>query len=247
MTGVRMRWLLPLMWAAATAYGQSAPAPRFEVASVKPGGDIFSTRPNLSRGRIRWTTQLTYLIGYAYRLDSSLVSGPQTVYALEATFDPAATDDQVRLMIQSLLAERFKMMAHRVTTEADGYGLSIGKGGLKIREAKAAEAPAAADEAYISATIPEAGVTAVTGRGVPMSQLAERLQRLTGVPVWDRTGLTRNYDFAFRYAADPDVDPGTDVPSLGTALQDGLGLRLVKQKGPVETLVIDSIAAPAEN
>jgi len=86
-------------WAAAAAYGQNVPQTRFEVASVKPGGDIFSTRPDRSGGRIRWTTQLCYLIGYAYRLDFSRVSGRPcgAIYSLEAMFDPATTDDQVRL------------------------------------------------------------------------------------------------------------------------------------------------------
>src|ERR1700722_18529329 len=93
------------------AYAQTTPQPRFEVASVKPGGDVFSTRPERLQGRIRWTTQLCYLIGYAYRLDFSRVTGQScgAVYAIEATFDPSATDDQVRQMVQSLLTERFKL------------------------------------------------------------------------------------------------------------------------------------------
>jgi uncharacterized protein (TIGR03435 family) len=96
---------------ASAAYGQNSHRPSFEVASVKPGGDVFSTRPDHSLGRIRWTTQLAYLIGYAYRLDFSRVSGPHlgSVYAVEATFDPRTTEDQVRLMFQSLLADRFRM------------------------------------------------------------------------------------------------------------------------------------------
>lgn len=154
---------------AAAAYGQNAPHPRFEVASVKPAANLFSTRPDRSHGRMRWTTQLNYLIGYAYRLDFSRVSGSHlgSVYAVEATFDAAATDDQVRLMVQSLLTERFNMRSHVVTTEADGYVLSIGKGGLRIKEANAAAeptpgpelgsdvSPALRAESYISATMPE--------------------------------------------------------------------------------------------
>src|SRR5215472_2394660 len=132
--------LSAIVFLAAAAYGQNA-APRFEVASIKPGGDEFSTRPERLRGRFRWTTQLLYLIGYAYRLDFSRVSCPHggDTYVVEATFDPAATDDQVRSMVQSLLADRFKMRSHRVTTEADGYALSIGKGGPKVTEAKSPE------------------------------------------------------------------------------------------------------------
>jgi uncharacterized protein (TIGR03435 family) len=149
----------------AAAYGQTAPQPSFEVASVKPGESLFSTRPERSPGRIRWTTQLNYLIGYAYRLDFSRVScrSGGLIYSLDAKFDPAATEDQVRLMVQSLLTDRFKMQARRVTTETDGYALVIGKGGLETREADPA------DDSYIFSTMPEVGVIAITGRGVSMS------------------------------------------------------------------------------
>ena len=235
-----------LCCAIAAAQPQADALQRFEIASVKPGGDIFSTRPERSAGRIRWTTQLSYLIGYAYRLDFSKISCAicASVYSVEATFDPSSTDDQVRGMLQSLLAGRFKMRAHRVTTEADGYALVTAKGGLKIKEVKPAGEPA---ESYVSATMPAAGVLAVTGRRASMSQFAESLQRHAGLPVWDRTGLSGTYDFAFRYAQGLGTDSQTDAPSLATALQESLGLKLEKQKGPVGTLLIDHIEEPAEN
>jgi uncharacterized protein (TIGR03435 family) len=78
-----------------------------------------------------------------------------------------------------------------------------------------------------------------------MLQLAETLQRLLGQPVWDHTGLAGNYHFAFRYARDDASDTG--APTLATALKESLGLQLEKQKGPVETLVVDRIdRTPAE-
>ncbi len=245
----------------ATANSQTAPQPRFEVASVKPGGDVFSTRPERLQGRIRWTTQLCYLVGYAYHLDFSRVSGRScgAIYAIEATFDPASTDDQVRQMVQSLLTDRFKMRAHRVTTEADGYGLVIGRGGPKIRAVNPSDepppmpewvknaSPVLKSQSYIAATISEAGVTAITGRRVSMAQLAETLQRSVKTPFWDRTGLTGEFYFAFRFTQDLSPDVVTDAPSLAAALQENLGLKLEKQKGPVETLVIDSIDEPSGN
>jgi uncharacterized protein (TIGR03435 family) len=258
-----MRWsasvMLVLSVGAAAAQAQTDPQPRFEVVSIKPGGDTFSTKPARSGGRIRWTTQVCYLVGYASHLDASRVSGKGcgAVYSIEATFDPAATDDQVRSMMQSLLSDRFRMLAHRVSTEADGFALVIGKGGLKIKEADpAAEPPPmpawirnpSKAESFISSTGPEPGVTAITGRNVSMSQLAETLQRSIKMPVWDRTGLPGTYYFAFRYARDSGVAEFTsDVPALVTALQENLGLKLEKHKGAVETLVIDQIEAPAEN
>ena len=80
-----------------------------------------------------------------------------------------------------------------------------------------------------------------------MSQLAETLQRVNKMPVWDRTGVSGNYDFVFRYSQPLRADLQTDAPSLATALQENLGLRLEKRKGPVETLVIDYIDEPSEN
>jgi len=256
--GRSLRLTIAMGFLAIATHGQNGPRPAFEVASIKSGGDVFSTRPDRVGGRIRWTTQVCYLIGYAYRLDFSRVSGPKcgSVYSIEATFDPPATDDQVRSMVQSLLTDRFKLRTHRVTTEADGYALVIGNGGLKMREAKLADEPpdvvsnaasAQREESYVSATTPEAGVVAITGRRVLMSQLAETLQRVNEMPVWDRTGLSGNYDFAFRYTQLLRADLETDAPSLATALQEKLGLRLEKQKGPLETLVIDSIDEPSEN
>ena len=66
-------------------------------------------------------------------------------------------------------------------------------------------------------------------------------------PIWDRTGLTGNYDFEFRYVGNPDSASDADAPWLGTALQDRLGLLLEKAKGPSVTLVVDQVEEPSEN
>jgi uncharacterized protein (TIGR03435 family) len=80
-----------------------------------------------------------------------------------------------------------------------------------------------------------------------MAQLAATLERSTRMPVWDQTGLSGNYSFTFRYARDLGADSATGEPFLPTALRESLGLELKKQKGPLETLVVDSIAEPSEN
>lgn len=69
--------LLLALLAPVAAHSQSAPPPRFKVASVKPAGDNFSTRPQRSPGRLTWTAELDYLIGYAYDLDPCRVSVPE--------------------------------------------------------------------------------------------------------------------------------------------------------------------------
>jgi uncharacterized protein (TIGR03435 family) len=233
----------------------SSAQPAFEIASIKPvAGDILATRPTRSGGRITWTTELSYLISYGWHLQFPFISGAiphASIFRVDAVTDPDATEDQIRLMFQSLLKERFKLVTHQVTKEADGYALSVGKSGLKVKEAKTGDTPpplpewvrgvsVSAFEGGISATLPEKGVTAVTGRRVSISKLVDTLRQvLGGKMVWDQTGVTGDYYFAFRYASDD--NPEVDVPSLASALRENLGLELKKQKGPVEMLVVDSM------
>lgn len=223
--------------------------PSFDVASVKAGGDVLSTRPERSGGRIRWTTQLCYLIGYAYDLDFSRVTGHAcgAVYSLDATFDPAASEQQLRQMVQSLLAARFNLRAHRVTTQVEGYAMTLGKGGLKIAAAKDDDPPELRDQSFVSTTLPDAGIAEVTARRASMAQLAKELSRVNRATFWDRTGLSGQYSVKFRYLQDLSADSKSDAPSLGTALQESLGIKLEKQKGPLETLVIDQLEPPGDN
>jgi len=244
-------------------YAPAQTKPAFEVISIKPyDGEAIETRLKRSGGRITWTTDLSYMISYAYRLQRDRLSGavPDSTHAykVEAMTDPAATDDQVRLMFQAMLADRMKMVTHRVTKESDVLLLSVGKKGSKIKEARledpppplpewAKDASVADFEGHISAIgLNQRGVLAITGRRVSMSQLADELQLLMKQPVLDRTGLPGKYYFGFRYAGDQAVD--SDAPSLPAALQENLGLKLEKGKGPVENLIVDHIeTVPTEN
>jgi uncharacterized protein (TIGR03435 family) len=241
---------------------QSA-TPQFDVASVRlaPTQDVFETRPKRTTGRFRWTTQLAYLLGYAYQVEWWRISGNPpgfgSIYQIEATHDSAATEDQVRLMVQSLLIDRFKMVFRRVPKEVEGYALSVAKGGPKLQDAKEGELPAVPEwmrrpsagatdlEGWVIATMPAPGVGAITGRRVTMLQLTETLQRLLRTAVLDRTGLSGKYYFGIRYATE--ADPDVPYPNLFGAVAD-LGLKLEKHKGPVEMLVVDRIERiPTEN
>jgi uncharacterized protein (TIGR03435 family) len=247
---VSLRVLAVGLAALVAVRAQRASPPQFEVASIKrapqtPRGDVFSTKPDVSRGRIRWTSELDYLIAYAYQLDLSRLSSCINcgrIYSVEAIFDPEADDEQVRLMLQSLLADRFKLRTHLVSTEADGFALVLAKGGPKIKAADPKEGVS-----YAFATLPEAGIVAITGRGASIPQLVAALQRVVNGPVWDKTGLSGKFDFEFRYAAFTDAGLEAGAPSLGTALQENLGLKLERQRGPVETLVVDHVEEPSEN
>jgi bla regulator protein BlaR1 len=247
----------------AQAAPQTAAPLQFDIASLKmaPNQDVLETKPKRSVGRFRWTTQLAYLLGYAYNLEWWRILGDipgfGSIYEIEATTDPKATRDQVRLMLQSLLIERFKMTVHRVTKDADGYALTVAKGGPKMQEAKEGEVPALPDwmrgpsadpasmEELVAPTLQARGIGAITGRRVTMLQLTETLQRLLNTAVLDQTGLSGQYYFAFRYAAED--DPDVPYQSLFGAIKE-LGLKLEKHKGPVEMLVVDHIEKiPTEN
>jgi uncharacterized protein (TIGR03435 family) len=92
------------------------------------------------------------------------------------------------------------------------------------------------------------GTSALTGRGVSTSQLAETLSETLGAFVLDQTGMTGKYYFGFKFAQ-VNSPPGDDVKSASifTALEDELGLKLEKQKGPVEILVVDRVETPSGN
>jgi uncharacterized protein (TIGR03435 family) len=106
-------------------------------------------------------------------------------------------------------------------------------------------ADSVAFEGRIVATLPERVVAAVTARRITMAQFAELLQRIMTQPVWDRTGLTGKYYFAFRAAIDASAE--SDAPAIPTVLRD-LDLDLKKAKGMVEYVVVDSFnTKPTDN
>ena len=137
-----------LLIAVGTAVAQPNPA-AFEVASLKqvPDGEAgpLSILPRLAGGRFTWTAPLGLLVGYAYHLPSWRFSGIDSApifYTITASTDPNATEDQARLMLQTLLIERFKIVSHHETKELQGYALVAARIGSKLQGATASgEAP----------------------------------------------------------------------------------------------------------
>jgi uncharacterized protein (TIGR03435 family) len=229
---------------------------RFEVASVKFPADqnILETRPRRTVGRFRWKTQLMYLLGYAYHMEWWRISEKPTagsvslgsIYEIEATTGPDTTEDQERLMLQTLLIERFKMVAHRETKNAvQGYSLAVAKDGPKLEavgEEKVSDDPTTSD-GWVSAHGASPGVIAVEGRSATVLQLAENLQRLLSTSVLDQTGLTGKYNFKLEFER---ADDPSDYTAVVAAIRQ-LGLKLEKYKGPVEFLVIDHLDKLVEN
>ncbi|HUA60619.1 MAG TPA: TIGR03435 family protein [Verrucomicrobiae bacterium] len=246
------------LWAAfpALTRAQTGELPRFDVASVKVSAQQFlAIAPARSGGRIQWTTDLWDVLEYAYRMQSWQISGPvpgsTSIYDFEVATSAGASDDEVRRMFQTLLIDRFKMASHRQTKEMDGYGLTLAKGGSRMEAAKGKEIPplpewirahsgdAAQMEGLVVSMKNEKFIDNLVGRRATMPQLSAAIQRIVGAPVFERTGLTGSYYFALQYASD-NAPPEVTLPNLFAAIRE-LGLKLEKQKGPVEMLVVDRI------
>jgi uncharacterized protein (TIGR03435 family) len=193
---------------------------------------------------------------YAYRVAPYQVIGelPGEIYDIEAVADTSPTDDQLRLMFQSLLRERFKLKIHNESRNMQGYELLVAKNGPKLDPARdnshiefdGRDAPEGAGS-YATRSGPR-----LLGRRSSMGQLADALARNLRLPVMDRTGLSGVYDFnvAFsREEAVPDAN-AADVappPLLPIALREQLGLRLQPAKVPVTMLIIDHAEPPTPN
>jgi uncharacterized protein (TIGR03435 family) len=242
------------------SFAQQAPRPSFEVASVKPG-DPARPASVLYRLGGRFTANsatLRMLIGNAYDLrDHQIAGGPEWLNSAEFEVDARAAATaipagpagvrQMRPMLQSLLAERFKLTFHRETRQEAIYELVIDKGGSKLRKAA---------DTFSSGT--KGGKGEIQGIAATMADLTHVLAQSLGRSVVDKTGLTSKYDFTLKWTPDPGVAgttdqansepaPDPDQPSIFTAIQQDLGLKLQAAKGPVEILVIDHAAKPDEN
>jgi uncharacterized protein (TIGR03435 family) len=150
------------------------------------------------------------------------------------------------LMLQELLADRFHMKVHHEIKQLPVYALIVAKGGSKLTESKL-EDPS-------KGTI-EGNDGEIIVKGMPLVFVLRSLTQELGRPVLDKTGLTGNYDFTLKWTPDqkqmasPTNASVSDMagPSLFTAIQEQLGLKLERTKGPVDTIVIDHVEPPTEN
>jgi uncharacterized protein (TIGR03435 family) len=174
-----------------------------------------------------------------------------------------ATVEQLRPMLQALLADRFKMAARLEKRELQSYALvkarPDGPLGPRLKPSTAkctgggvlTPAPAgAANPDAVPCGVRPGGAGRVLLVGVPMAQLAPLISLVVQRPVVDRTGIIGNFDIEMTFA--PGQAPGSDLgnpdaPSIFTALEEQLGLKLDAQREMVEVLVIEGIDRPSEN
>jgi uncharacterized protein (TIGR03435 family) len=138
------------------------------------------------------------------------------------------------LLIQALLADRFKMKAHIELKDRPVYNLVIARGGLKMKEA-------APNQPFGY----RMGLGNITGQSVLVASLVGSLSHPAGRLIIDKTGLTGKYQVDLTWAWED--DPNATGPSLFTALQEQLGLKLEPARAPVEVVVIDRLERPSEN
>ncbi len=237
--------------------------PAFEVASVKPAapggrGMSIGRRPG---GRFTAeNVPLRFLITFAYDIrDHQLTGGPAWINAdrWDIVAKPAVDvpngpegSAAIHAMVRALLADRFQLKIHKETKEMPVYALVVAKGGPKLT-------PSPADAK---------GPSIRMGRGkstftrVSLTELAQVLAGNLGRNVIDETGIQGNYDFTLEFLDEPVRVPGakegpdskeapvdSDLPSLFTAVQEQLGLKLVSKRGPVEIVVIEQAEKATEN
>jgi uncharacterized protein (TIGR03435 family) len=263
------------------ASGQS-----FEVATVKT-----AVMPDFARGywvgRVsggpgtadpgRYSCEkcdLYNLVLMAYDLRDYQLTAPDWMrsagFDIDAKIPSGATPDQARLMLQNLLADRFKLIVHHQQKEMPASELTIARGGPKLKASTAnpaAESPPPVTAPKLTfdndgfpllpqgrhfAMIMQKDGARMRVAGMSMQDFAIRLAAQTSRPVIDATGLPGTYDFTLAWEAQTlRANPGdleTSGPTLEAALQQQLGLRLESKKAPVDVVVIDHCErAPTEN
>jgi uncharacterized protein (TIGR03435 family) len=238
------------------AFNQAATsAPAFEVASVRVNTSAESrTSDSLDNGRLMLHNYpMLGIIAFAYSIGFDRVAGPGWLYTerydIDAKFAPDKkfTRDDLLMMMQGLLAERFHLTLHHERKPIQVWALVMGKNGPKLH---------ASTENEFKTTCGRQGAqTACQCKKTTMSQLAEQLPHwvsrpLFDAPVVDQTGLQGFYDFSLTWTPTDSPDQSVEPPGLTLfdALQEQLGLKLELRKAPVDRLIIDHVdRVPTEN
>jgi uncharacterized protein (TIGR03435 family) len=231
---------------ASVAYAQTS-APLFDVASVKPASpeEIQAGSSGCKTGHGRATcTNVTLkrcIVGSFHTGPGQIVGGPSWLdsdrFHIDAKAAAPVEDDAVLdAMMKALLAERFHLTLHRETRNLQALVVEVAKNGPKLEKAPGGEA------------VTDAGNGRLTLKNTTMDGLAERLARVTDLPVVNRTAIDGVFNMKLVWTPEGENPKGPgSPPSLFTAIQEQLGLRLQSQKAPVEVLVIDHAEKPAEN
>jgi len=249
-----MRAAFLLISAASVAFSQSTePAPAFEVASVKPAApssEGMRMRPNFitptAGGVTILNTSLKGVVQWAYHLQAIQVLGPGWIdsnrYDIVAKSAVAASPERLRQMMQTLLAERFKLTFHRETKEMQAYVVTVGKNGHKLKPSEG--------EGEMEMKPTGKGLQ-VAFTHVTLSQLSEMASSpLQGVVV-DQTGLKGAFDFSLDVSAMAMQTPADREDAIGMIIQvlnDQIGIKIDQKKVPAEVMIVEHAEKiPVEN
>ncbi len=225
---------------------------KFEVALVKRAtsganpGDIPRNMDTSPGHFAMFNVPLRHALEWAYNLKDFEVSGPDWIkteerYDIVAKAAAPVTDQQIRLMLQALLIERFQMKTHTEKKETSVYVLLPGKGAPRVKPASGSDAPSISG-----------GTAGTSFHNQPISRFTFMLTRRMGRPVLDLTGLEGAQDFTvdlsgLGFNGNPPPAESTG-PSVFTAVQNDLGLKLEARKQPIDILIIDTVnKIPTEN
>lgn len=259
--------LLAAMMIVATEAQQSQ---TFDVVSVRrsTSGEVGGRIGIQPGGRfVMVNMEIRSLIGSGYPTDTSeFVNAPSWIftekYDITATAPPNTSRADMEPMFRALLAERFKFKGHYETREQPVYEMVLARADRALpaavktldidcdaRRTASLRGEKLPELAPLQNGMPPCSMsmsgTQLISNGMTMANFARSIQGSTGRVIVDRTGLTGHYAFTLNYTSAP--RPDSDVPSVFTALEEQLGLKLQSSRGPVRVLVIDAIERPTEN
>ena len=219
-------------------------AASFEVAAIKPASpdEAGYSGADGRNGLLKmWNVTLKQCITSAYKIpEAQILGGPKWIdelsYDILAKADHPAGEHELTTMLQSLLADRFRLQLHHETRTVSGYTLTVAKGGIKATPADPTRH-----------SFGNGGRGFIDAGASPLKGLTIRLSALLGRPVIDMTGDKRKFDFHLKWTPDDAGPPTSDSPSLFTALQEQLGLKLEAGKVSADVLVVDHAELPSEN
>ena len=240
----------------ATTATAQAPAPLIEVSTVKPASpdeDVASIGPEGRRFLVQNLT-VRDLIKFAYQVNvNQIVEGPKWIatdrYNIQAlpvesvkfdekTYNPEQPYEKQYKITRELLADRFKLRFHQEQRMLPVYILTVAKGGpkLKVSDHKDAGGGCGGPPMRMQCTL----------KGVTLPYFTSFLGLYEAVdrPVVDKTGLAGEFDFDLKWSTG---EVEADLPTIFTAFQEQLGLKLESGRAPVDVMVIDNIGRPTEN
>jgi uncharacterized protein (TIGR03435 family) len=254
------RTLAIVLWVTACA---AQTAPSFDVASIRPaegggrggrgGGGLAMLMAMPHSANIKVSPDGVTLravnfrtcVRWAYNVPDMQVNGPDWIdqqrYDIVAKASSGASEDQMRLMMQTLLAERFKLAARRISKDTQAWVLTEAKGGFKLKESTTE------GEASMQPDLQKMQL------GLQRTSISNLIDMLTGIlraPVLDETGLKGRYDVKIdisKYLSDGNPS-GDMLSTVLRGIQEEFGLKLESKKMPLEFVVIDAAEKmPIEN